>query len=279
MEWIDFACLAMLVAGCGGKSEGTGNSAGESSRGGSMSMGATAGRGGSSGNGPAGNESSGGSASGGVDGSSGTATDAEGGTSVGGNSARPMPTTFEVIDDGDNGEGNPSLPNTSGFWWGGSHLGNWFVSAPAPDGYLRDAGKAEIVPPREDSVWARSARDSGRDDGVDLFAQLDHPLGRPVDLGNYEGIAFWAMLKGTNNRVVVGMNPGVNYFESSAEVASVAIAVSSEWQRFELPFEKFGVDSHAIASFDFIVGEGGGDFELWIDDLTLLCRKKCQTSD
>ncbi|HET7545328.1 MAG TPA: hypothetical protein VFK05_35925 [Polyangiaceae bacterium] len=265
MRWIEFASLAMLVAACGGKSEGTGNTDEEGSRGGSMSIGAAAGSG---------------ESSGGLDGSSGTATDAKGGTSVGGDSAGPMPTTSEVIDDGDNSEGNPSLPpNSSGFWWGGAHLGNWFVSAPDPNGYRRDAGKVEIVPPREDSVWARAARDSGRDHGVDLFAQLDHPLGRPVDLGNYDGIAFWAMLKGANNSVVVGMNPGVDYFEHSNEVASVTIAVSSEWQRFELPFEKFGIDNHTIASFDFIVGEGGGDFELWIDDLTLLCRNECQMSN
>jgi len=211
---------------------------------------------------------------------SGSGAMADAGSHDGGDKTAPDASTTEVIDDGDHPNDHPALPpNTSAFWWGGSHLGNWFVDAPAPNAYRRDALRADISPPRDESVWAFRLQDSGRERGVDLWAQLDHPLGRAVDLGAYGGIAFWARLSGATQRLVVGMNPGVSYFEAPGEVPSVELAVSSEWQRFELEFEQFGIDGHAIASFDFIVGEGGGDVDLWIDDLSLRCRSACAPGD
>jgi hypothetical protein len=110
--------------------------------------------------------------------------------------------------------------------------------------------RADITPPRDESVWAFRAEDTGRAHGVDLSAQLDHPLGRAMDLGAYPN-----------------------------DVPKVELDVPSEWQRFDLDFDQFGVDGHAVASVDFVAGEGGGDVDLWIDDLSLRSRTACPSRE
>ena len=209
-------------------------------------------------------------------GGAGTSAGAVAGTSSGG-AAQPGP-SVEVVDDVDHTDGShPQVPDgSSAFFWGtGYRLGNWFTSAPAPNPFTRDAQAADIVPPRGSSTRAYRVVDSGRERGVDLWAQLDHPNGRAVDLSGYAGITFWARLSGASTRVTVGMNSGVPYFDAPQDVVSVSISVTPEWEQFSLPFSTFGIDGHAVASFDFIVGEGGEDFDLWIDDLALLCKGEC----
>ena len=257
---IPLICLGVLFAACGGESQGGSDNA--DTRGG-----ASNGAAGSAGDDPP------------VTPQAGAPAQSEGG--AGGDGAAPEPATTEVIDDGDRVDANPALPlGSSGFWWGGgAHLGNWFVSAPAPNAYQRDAVRAEISPPRDQSVWAFRVEDSGRERGIDLWAQLDHPAGRPVDLGAYTGFAFWARHSGDSRQLIVAMNPGVPYFDAPASIPSVELSVSSEWQRFELDFDQFDIDISAVASFDFIAGAGGGAFELWIDDLSLRCRSACDPSD
>jgi hypothetical protein len=118
---------------------------------------------------------------------------------------------------------------------------------------------------------------SGRASGVDLWVQLDHPGGRAMDLSAYAGITFWARLDGASDRLVVGMNPGIQYFSAPSSVPSVVLTVSPEWEQFELRFEDFDIDGQDVAIFDFVAGEGGGVFDLWIDDLAFICRNECPT--
>jgi hypothetical protein len=172
MSWSKFAWFGVLVAACGGESRGGPD--GGVDTGGTSSSNAAGAAGDDSGAGPA--------------------TPGQGG--VAGDAAAPETGTTELIDDGDHPDENiPLAPDTSGFLWGGTHLGNWFVRAPAPNAYQRDAVRAELAPPRDESVWALRVQDTGRERGVDLWAQLDHPQGRPADLGAYTGFAFWAKLR------------------------------------------------------------------------------------
>jgi len=180
-----------------------------------------------------------------------------------------------AIDNVEETDGEPEPPaGSSGafFWLYG--LGNWFVMAPAPNPYVHDAQAEELIPPRGDSTKAYRVQDEGRVSGVDLYAQLNHPQGRPMDLSAFAGISFWAKLDGSE-QIKVGVNPGVSYFDAMSEVPTHALAVSSEWRQFSLRFDELGADVHGVVSFDFIVGEGGDKFDFWLDDLGMFCDGPC----
>jgi hypothetical protein len=54
---------------------------------------------------------------------------------------------------------------------------------------------------------------------------------------------------------------------------SKELQLSDEWQYVEVPFSELG-EVNAVTSINFI---GEGAFELWIDDLALLCAGSCPT--
>jgi len=210
-------------------------------------------------------------------------------TSAGDRASIEVPTTsslFHLIDDMDHADENfPAVPpdSSSFFWRGGtSSLGNWFVSS--PDGIGGDARIDEIVPPRGDSKKACHVVGSKHDTGVDLWAQLNHPSSRPVDLSAFAGIAFWARLGSPSGKLVVAINdhnPGTFFSAEASQTPWPWLArrlADSEWERIVLLFDDFGraLDTSAVVSIDFVVGSGGESFDLWIDDLTLLCRGACQ---
>lgn len=173
----------------------------------------------------------------------------------------------------------PSLMNQpAAFYWSGG-LGNWFVCTPPggnPDSPIHgDAQTADIVPPRGDSTHAFRLQGSGEPLGADLYAQLEHPSGGAADLTAYAGIAFWAKLDGDSDQLAVGLSAVAPYCSPSTDVTTVTVAVPNEWQKFELPFDAFGTDGNAVANIEFIVGAGGGAFDLWLDDLSLVCRGEC----
>lgn len=184
-----------------------------------------------------------------------------------------------AIDDVDHTAGEPMLPAASSgafYWLYG--LGNWFVMAPAPNPYVHDAQPDELDPPRGDNTKAYRVKDEGRASGVDLYAQLNHPEGRPVDLSAFAGVSFWARLEGSE-QIKVGVNPGVSYFDASSDVPTHALAIAPEWRQFTLRFSELGADVHGVVSFDFIVGEGGDKFDFWLDDLGLFCDGPCPAPD
>lgn len=196
-------------------------------------------------------------------------------TGVGGVGGAPdLPGPTEPVDDME----LVDVSSPASFVWGPGYLGNWFVRAPEPDALSGDGQAVEIVPPRGDSHRAYRVEGSGHSLGVDLWVQLDHPFGKPMDLSNYVGISFWSRLYGDTDSLFVAVNPLAYYFDApEGPVASVEFSVSGEWQQFLVLFQTLGVDPHAVVSFDFIAGDGGGDFELWIDDLAFVCAGACPT--
>jgi hypothetical protein len=192
---------------------------------------------------------------------------------------------FHLIDDMDHTDPKlPKLPagSSSFFWYRGSGLGNWFVSS--PDGQSGDATIGDILPPRGDSKKACHISGSNLNRGVDLWAQLDHPRNWAIDLSAYAGIAFWAHLDSPSGRFIVAFNAqkpdsfvdvGVN--KPTLPWAARKVA-GAEWERFVLLFDDFGsaLAPSSVVSIDFIVGVGGEQFDLWIDDLVLLCRGVCR---
>lgn len=238
-----------MLGACGGKSD---NSDGNFDAG-------SGGGGGNSGSGGNNDEGSGGS---------GATT----GTGEGGVPEFEGP--VESIDDVD-GTDLDSDPESAYFFWRWG-VGNWFLDAPEPNRIRTDAVSAEIEPPRGESTWAYRVQGTGHSRGVDLWAQLKHPEGAALDLGStYAGIVFWAKLEGASDRLLVGVNPGVYYFDAPDAVPTVELRVSAEWQQFVVPFDVWKGPEDAVASFDFIVGEGGGDFDFWLDDLGFFCGAAC----
>ena len=186
---------------------------------------------------------------------------------------------FEMIDDmEDHMDGRPTAPLPSTFFWGSpspTHIGNWFVSW--SDGSTKDAEISVIDPPRGDSRKAREIESGQPGRSADLWAQLDHPSGRAIDLSGYRGMAFWARLTGGGGNLVVALDDGSGAGRTAASKARAGdppfpaqtVPVSEGWQHFVLRFEDFGVQPTAVASIDFVVAGGTDTFDLWIDDLAL----------
>jgi hypothetical protein len=214
----------------------------------------------------------------------------------------PLPSTTSLlltIDDMEVRNDRPTLPpGSAGFWWPlgeGGGLGNWFFDSAPDGGAMRAHGDAfadSIVPPRGDSMRARHLQGSGRA-STDLYAQLKHPSNGLVDLSPYLGITFWARINAPNSRLIVALrdNQGGPLLAAESVDAHFAqsIAVSEQWERFTLFFDDFhqGVASgngsnspftaNAVSTIDFVVlGVNGGPFDLWIDDLALVCRGVCR---
>ena len=212
----------------------------------------------------------------------------------------PPPSTaslFLTIDDMEERSDLPGLPpNSGGFWWplgDGGGLGNWFLDAARSDGAPgpRDVTPDAIIPPRGDSKAARHVQSLGTPGAMDLFAQLKHPSNGAVDLAPYLGITFWAKLVSPSGRLIVGLRDphGPPLLTTEAMDAQFAreVSVTDQWARFVLLFDDFhqgvisgnGADrpftANAVATIDFVVGRNGEAFDLWIDDLALLCRGVC----
>jgi hypothetical protein len=191
------------------------------------------------------------------------------------------------LGDGDHAEdGRPVVPtdSTGGFFWkgcsdGGWRIGNWFVTSDRQ----RDAFLREIEPPRDNSTQARGATGADFAAGVVLWVQLDHPANRPVSLSGCSAMSFWARLESSSGRVVVALNDGSQasgLAEGRATLPSRTLDVSPGWQEFTLPFDSFSIegvapDSLSVASIEFFVGDGGEEFDFWVDDLALTCAGGC----
>jgi hypothetical protein len=178
-------------------------------------------------------------------------------------------------------------PGSSGFFYRFG-LGNWFVSS--PNGLVGDALITNLEPRRGDSQRACHLTGTGQAGGLDLWAQLDHPRFLPIDLRAYAGISFWARMSGAAGRVTVAIND-TNHnsvFEADARRTPLLVRTVTvgDWQRFILLFDDFErtlatppdkapIDASRVFSFHFIAGRDGRPFDLWIDDLELLCRGVC----
>ena len=209
-----------------------------------------------------------------------------------------LPATASLFLTIDDMEGKNDLPHPAGaaFFWALGPIGNWFFASAGDDRDSSPHGDAftdNIVPPRGASVSARHVQGSGRVNGTDLYVQLKHPSNGIVDLSPYLGISFWARLTSPTGRLVIAL--GDNRVFSSILTAESSnyprfaqtVSASTNWQRFILLFDDFRQGSISgngstqpftaggVSTIDFVVGINGESFDLWIDDLSLLCRGVC----
>lgn len=193
---------------------------------------------------------------------------------AGGSPVTPGNDLVEVIDDMDRTDGGyPAAPpgSASFFWRGG--LGNWFVTS--SDGVSQDAVIDELDPSQGESGKACHVSGAGLGVGVDLWAQLNHPQGRPVDVSAYSAVTFRARLTGAKVPLTVAFGADGQFFHSQAGFASRALSVSEEWQSFDLLFAEFDLETSAVSSIDFVIGQGADPFNLWVDDLAFRCNRAC----
>jgi hypothetical protein len=146
----------------------------------------------------------------------------------------------------------------------------------------RDAFPREIDPPRDTSTQARGADGADFAAGVALWVQLDHLLNQPVNLSGCSAMSFWARLESPSGRVVVALNDGSRasgLLDGRSTLPSRTLDVGPDWQEFMLPFESFSqgvaAEGPSLASIEFFVGDGGERFDLWVDDLALVCSGGC----
>lgn len=195
------------------------------------------------------------------------------GTIHGEDAAPPAMDQFQALDALDE---DPDTPTESAFLWSRG-IGNWFVTT--SDGETRDAPSVPLDPPRGDSTRGRRAVSGDPPMATDLWLELDHPWGRPVDLSGYTGLAFWARLEGSSDVLTVLFGARGLYQDPtvvSESFPTVSFTVSTEWEQFVIAFDDLDSDGLAFSSLDFVVGTDGGDFELFIDELQLLCRESCE---
>lgn len=178
------------------------------------------------------------------------------------------------LGDGDRGPAAPAtIPASSpgAFFWGsditGWRIGNWFLTS---DG-TRDVGLSPIDPPRDGSTAARHVSGSESQSGAILWAQLDHPANRSVDLSSYSGLTFWVRLESLSAQLDVVLNQsGAHPSTDASSTPSVSLMVGPTWQEVTLPLDAFKISPRAARSVDFRVVTNGEAFDLWIDDLALL---------
>lgn len=248
MSWVRFVVLGLGLVACGGRaSSGKPNETGSPQGG---STGATRGT-----------ESSVGGA--------GSSSNASGGAS-----------TVLLVDDEAATDGRPGVPSSAAFFWGspssGWRLGNWFLTS---DG-VHDVELSPFVPARAGSSQARNVSGSGFEAGVVLWAELDHPLHRSVDLNAYDGISFWARLESKSGVLAVAVEDALQgaLTPNSKEMLPMVVSfdVGPEWQQFTLPFEVLFLGEPFASSVAFFVGDGGEAFDLWIDDFAFSCAGRCR---
>jgi hypothetical protein len=203
----------------------------------------------------------------------------------------PTSSLFLMFDDMDHDCPGIHAAGAAFFWTlgrFGSGIGNWFSAG-------GDAFVEDIIPPRGDSLRARHVQGDKLTSGDDLFVQLMHPQDYPVNLSPFAGIAFWARLTSPSGRLIVSLRDGNSSsgldFLGAESTASPwfaqSLAVSAQWERFILLFDDFrqGVvsgnssgrtlDTSAVTDIHFVAGLGGESFDVWIDDLAMLCRGVC----
>jgi hypothetical protein len=190
---------------------------------------------------------------------------------------------FVMIDDMEDRrmDGLPTAPTLSAFFWqspGTVRVGNWFVSS--SDGSTNDVGRPLIDPPRGDSHGAREIHGGDTAKAANLWAQLDHPQGRAIDLSAYAGLVFWARLTGSGGILDVALDRlsggGGVYFKSDfTSLPTWELFVPERWQQFTLSFDDLATPATGVVSIDFVVSGTAGPFDLWIDDVALLCRDTC----
>lgn len=154
------------------------------------------------------------------------------------------------------------------FAWGDGRVGHWVVQTGDHD--LVE----ELVPRREASTAAcRITRPGAGSDGT-LSAVLDYPRFESIRLVEHRGLVFYARLVDARGRLRVSM---ANW--RTATAASLELAVSPEWERYEVWFDELSPawDGH-VSSIDFVVRPGEEPFELWVDDVSLVCRGECPTN-
>jgi hypothetical protein len=152
------------------------------------------------------------------------------------------------------------------FSWRGERAGNWW----SPSGYGQDGLVTDLVPPREGSTGACRLAGAG---GATLVAVLQFPSYFSYPLAEYRGLAFHARLESASGRLVVDMH-------DESRFRSPAFSVSPEWERFEFSFDELSPAwSRRAASIEFRASENGEPFELWIDDVWLVCRGACPADD
>jgi hypothetical protein len=173
------------------------------------------------------------------------------------------------------GESNgqyPAVPaGSSAFFWRGG-LGNWFVSS--SDGSYGDAPIADVIPPRGDSQKAYHVLQASPGVVVDLFAQLHHPEGTPVDLSAYAGVSFWARLDSPSGVIAVAFGAD-GQLSKLASVPQKLVSLGGDWAQFLVRFDDVNLDRSAVSSIDFVL-DGSSDLRgLWLDELGFLCQGNC----
>lgn len=188
--------------------------------------------------------------------------------------ALPQGSPTETIDDMDPTGGQyPATPaGSSSFFWR-LGLGNWFVNT--SDGQFQDAPIEPV--PLGDGTRANACHVRGTGEGVsvDLWAQLNHPSGTPLDLSAYSGIAVSVRLVDPSGKLTLGFNLNGQFPGDADITAEQSFRVNRAWQRLTLPFADVAVDAAAVSSVDFVVVAPDAPFDLFVRDLALTCNGAC----
>lgn len=109
---------------------------------------------------------------------------------------------------------------------------------------------------------------------TDLWAQLNHPRGTPIDLSDYTGVAFEVRTLSASAPLVVTFNADGNVAGAEGVSAAQRFTASEIWQAFELTFAEANVESTAVSSVDFIVSPSEL-VQLQVRKLALKCKRAC----
>jgi len=161
----------------------------------------------------------------------------------------------------------PAPPSSPGAFFWRYGLGNWFVSK--SDNANQDATSE---PDGQTIDWKA---EGAAQQSLDLWAQLNHPAGIPIDLSVYSGVSFDAQLTGASAPLVLAFNAFGKYQAADVALDAQRFNVTPDWQSFELRFSEANYTPNATKSFDFIVTKSDSAFVLKVRNLALLCKASC----
>ena len=204
----------------------------------------------------------------------------------------PVPAADGLLDDFEDDDGQVTvLDGRDGYWWKNADpMGSKFTAPPDGaslkwiDGGANGSAKA---------LHVAGTTAGGSDDayGIEVGTNVVSAKGETYDASRYVGISFMAKAGQSSIKKVrlnvgdVNTHPDLNACDNCWNHFRKDFTLTTEWQEYRASFEELeqrpgwgsprpnAVSADKIYTVTFAI-EGGGDFELFVDDVQFLeCKK------
>jgi hypothetical protein len=183
------------------------------------------------------------------------------------------------------------LDGRDGYWWSNADKeGSKFTDPPPGTGLKWMEGGANGS---KKALHVAGATHKGSDQayGIEVGTNLISTKGSLYDASKYMGVSFWAKVGPKSIKKVrvnfpdIDTHPDLGSCKNCWNHFMKEVELTTEWQEYQISFKELAqragwgeprpksVQPNQLYAFTFAM-EGGGDFELWVDDINFLQCKK-----